>query len=267
MSDAIGTILTENSWLRELLIIAVAFLVAGLISAFAPRITDRFFHFSRFTPDGRRIRPERARTLQGLIANAITLMAFIGAMLFAASRFVQPDTLVWVVGLFSAAFGLGARPLVNDFLAGISFIFEDTFDVGEKVEMLGVEGVIERVTLRVTLLRAPTGELYVVPNGDIRVVRNFSRGRFSTVTVHLKVPADRLNQTLELLEEMSQEAMLALPNLLEPWQILSETGAMGESTELTLVSKARFGHAAEMRPRLLAFIQGRLAEQDIQLAD
>lgn len=267
MSEVLGRILAENMWLRELLIIGAAFLVAALISALAPRITGRFIHVSRFTPDGRRIRPERAHTLQGLLANAVTLLAFIGAILFSASRFVQPDTLVWVVGLFSAAFGLGARPLVNDFLAGISFIFEDTFDVGEKVEMLGVEGIIERVTLRVTLLRAPTGELYVVPNGDIRLVRNFSRGRFSTVTVHLKVPAENLNETLELLDDMSQEAMLALPNLLEPWQILSETGAMGESTELTLISKARFGHAAEMRPRLLAFIQGQLAEQGIALAD
>ncbi|HSM57259.1 MAG TPA: mechanosensitive ion channel domain-containing protein [Candidatus Sulfomarinibacteraceae bacterium] len=267
MSEAIGAVLTENMWLRELLIIGAGLLIAVLVGALATRITERFFHFSRFTPDGRRMRPERMRTLQGLVANAITVLAFVGAILFAISRFVQPDTLVWVVGLFSAAFGLGARPLVNDFLAGLSFIFEDTFDVGEKVEMLGVEGIIERVTLRVTLLRAPTGELYVVPNGDIRVVRNFSRGRYSTVTVHLKVPANKLSQTLELLEEISQEAMLALPNLLEPWQILSETGALGESTELTLLSKARFGHAAEMRPRLLAFIQGRLAEQDIQLAD
>lgn len=267
MSDTFGRILAENLWLRELLIISVAFLMAALVSALAVRISNRFIHFSRLTPEGRRVRPERLRTLQGLLANAITVLAFVGAILFAISRFVDAETLLWVVGLFSAAFGLGARPLVNDFLAGISFIFEDTFDVGEKVEMLGVEGIIERVTLRVTLLRAPTGELYVVPNGDIRVVRNFSRGRFSTVTVHLKVPADQLSQTLELLEDMSQEAMLALPNLLEPWQILSETGTMGESTELTLLSKARFGHAAEMRPRLLAFIQGRLAEQGIPLAD
>jgi small conductance mechanosensitive channel len=257
----------ENLWLRELLLITAAFLVAILVSTLASRISGRFVQLDRFRADGRRIRAERVRTLQGLIGNLITLSAFIVAILFSISRFVDADTLIWVVGLFSAAFGLGARPLVNDFLAGISFIFEDTFDVGEKVEMLEVEGVIEKVTLRATLLRAPTGELYVVPNGDIRVIRNFSRGRFSSVTVKLKIPSSDLTHALALLEELGKEAVLVLPNLLEPWQILSESGAIGESTELTLVGKARFGHGAEMRPRLLAFIQERFSEEGIQLAD
>jgi small-conductance mechanosensitive channel len=45
-----------------------------------------------------------------------------------------------MVGLFAAAFGLGARPLVSDYLTGVGFLFEDTFDVGEKVDILGNEG-------------------------------------------------------------------------------------------------------------------------------
>ncbi len=267
MFDQFVLIWQENSWLRQFLFITIAFLVAILVSTLSNRISGRLVQLDRFRGHGRRIRPERMRTLQGLIGSLVTVSAFIVATLFSISRFVDAETLIWVVGLFSAAFGLGARPLVTDFLAGISFIFEDTFDVGEKVEMLEVEGVIEKVTLRATLLRSPTGELFVVPNGDIRVIRNFSRGRFSSVTVKLKVPSSNLSHALALLEELGQEAMLELPNLLEPWQILSESGAIGESTELTLIGKARFGHGAEMRPRLLAFIQERLSAEGVQLAD
>lgn len=252
---------------RALLSIGIAFLIAWIIHFLAPRLASRLVTLDRFTADGRRLRTERRRTLSGLISNAISLIAFISAILFSVGYFVGAETLVWVVGLFSAAFGLGARPLVNDFLAGISFIFEDTFDVGEKVEIMDVEGIIEKVTLRVTLLRAPTGELYVVPNGDIRVIRNFSRGRFSSATIKIKVAAEDLNRALELLHELGGEAVVVLPNLLEPWQILSESGALGEKTELTLVTKARFGQAAEMRLRLLAFVQERLREADIALSD
>lgn len=247
--------------------IALAFILAWVVYRLAPRMAARLVTLDRFAGHNKRLRAERRSTLRGLLANVISLLAIAGAILFALSRYVSAQTLVWVVGLFSAAFGLGARPLVNDFLAGLSFIFEDTFDVGEKVEILGVEGIIERVTLRITLIRAPSGELLVVPNGDIRVVRNFSRGRFSPVSVRLRIAAGDLTRALEVLPPLANEAMLALPNMLEPWQIISETGAIGESAELTLLTKAKFGRGAEMRPRLLAFVQECLTSAGIQLLD
>jgi hypothetical protein len=66
---------------------------------------------------------------------------------------------------------------------------------------------------------------------------------------------------------LGREAVSLLPNLLEPWQVISENGTIGQQTELTLLAKARFGKAAEMRPRLLALVQERLAEAGITLAD
>ena len=59
--------------------------------------------------------------------------------------------------------------------------------------------------------------------------------------------------------------MVLLPNLLEPWQVVSESGVIGQETELTLIAKARFGMASEMRPRLLALVQERLLEGNISL--
>ncbi|MBK9051164.1 MAG: mechanosensitive ion channel family protein [Chloroflexi bacterium] len=139
---------------------------------------------------------------------------------------------------------------MSDYLTGINLLFEDPFDVGEKIELHGlaggpVEGVVEEVRLRATLMRAPTGELYSIPNGEIRVVRNFSRGRFSMADINLKINSEDLGTIIALLENLGKEAPAILPNLLEPWQIISETGVIGQQTELTLVAKARFGKAAE----------------------
>ena len=247
--------------------IFIFFVLAWLLHRLSNRLAGRLVRLNRFASKRRQMRRERQRTLQSLIASSITIFGFIAATLFSLSLFVQADTLVWMVGLFSAAFGLGARPLISDFLTGISFIFEDTFDVGEKVEMLGGEGVVEEVNLRTTTLRAPGGEIFVVPNGEVRLVRNFSRGRFSLVKVRLKLPAAELGTILPALDNMHNEAMSQLPNLLEPWQIISETGTLGQHAELTLIAKARFGRAADMRPRLLAFLQEQLADMDITLVD
>ena len=259
---------TENPGiLSRLLQILLFFLLAWLLHRLSNRIAGRLVRLNRFAGQRRKMRRERQQTLRSLIASTITVSGFIIAALLSTALFVEVDTLVWMVGLFSAAFGLGARPLISDFLTGISFIFEDTFDVGEKVEMLGVEGVVEEVNLRTTTLRAPGGEIFVIPNGEVRLVRNFSRGRFSLVKVRLKLPAAELSVVLPALEAMHGEAMSRLPNLLEPWQIISETGALGLHAELTLIAKARFGRAADMRPHLLAFLQEQLADMDITLVD
>jgi small-conductance mechanosensitive channel len=260
-------LLATDAWWENALYIALFYLAAWIIHRLARRIAGGFVRLSRLTPKGRQLRPERHETVRSMIASAISVSAFAAATIASVGRFVRIDTLVWVVGLFSAAFGLGARPLISDVLIGIGLIFEDTFAVGEKVEIVGVEGVVEAVTLRTTWLRAPSGELYVVPNGEIRVVRNFSRGRFSSATITLRIAAADLGRALPLLEELGEEAVALLPNLLEPWQVLSKSGVIGQQTELTLLAKARLGKAAEMRPRLLALVQERLAEDKIILVN
>jgi len=265
--DQIRTWAAASNWVNQVVWIVVFYLLAWLVSRVAQPTANRIVSFSRFAPRVRRSGPERRTTLQGLVASIISFLAFAMATFASLSLFIPANTLIWIIGLFSAAFGLGARPVISDFLMGVSLIFEDPFAVGEKVEVAGVEGVVEEVNLRGTLIRASTGELYVVPNGEVRVVRNFSRGRFSTVEVMLKIAASDLNRALPLLQELGVDAVMLLPNLLEPWQVISESGVIGQQTELTLVTKARFGRAAEMRPRLLALVQERLAEAGIVLSN
>lgn len=259
----------EINWQKTLLI-AVFFIGAYILHRLAWLIAVPFVQLHGMTPRREKPGPARLTALRGLLSGLISAIVFAAAILVSLSLFVEATTLVWVVGLFSAAFGLGARPLVSDFLSGVSFIFEDTFGVGEKVEMPvtganSVEGVIEAVNLRATLVRSPTGELFTVPNGEIRVVRNFSRGHFSRADVSIRLKAEDLNTGLPLLEELGEEAVVLLPNLLEPWQVISTSPEAGQQVELTLVTRARFGKGAEMRPRMLALIKERLEAVGIEL--
>ncbi|MBK8903825.1 MAG: mechanosensitive ion channel family protein [Anaerolineaceae bacterium] len=257
---------TETLW-SDVVHIAVYFLLAYLVHRLSSRLARRVLRIGSLANKRRQLRLERQNTLTSLVASAITFLSVVTAVLLSLSLFIDGETLVWMVGLFAAAFGLGARPLVSDFLTGVGFLFEDTFDVGEKVDILGNEGVVETVNLRTTTLRSPSGEIFVVPNGEIRIVRNFSRGRFSPATVLIKLNAEDLSKALPILEDLGKEALLILPNLLEPWQIISQSGALGQQTELTLVAKAKYAMGAEMRPRLLALVHERLNEAGIQLAD
>jgi small conductance mechanosensitive channel len=251
----IDWLLDAIPWLENILRIGLFFFLAGVVHWLNDWLARPLARVTKVTQKKGDVGPERQNTLRELIASGISVLAVVIALIASIGLFVDIASLVWMVGLFSAAFGFGARLLISDVLTGIGFLFEDSFGVGEKVEIVGVEGVIENMNLRTANLRAPTGELYIIPNGEIRVVRNFSRGRFSSTSITLKIAAKDLTDALTLLDDLAGEAVSQLPNLLEPWQVISPSGVLGEQTELTILTKSRFGKAAEMRPRFLNLIQ------------
>lgn len=246
----------------------LAFTIAWLVQRLARLgIRRAILATDRLSPDSMKLRLERQHTLYDLITSATQVFVYLVAAIFVLSLFIDTTTIIWMIGLFSAAFGIGANTLIRDFLTGFSFIFEDTIDVGDKVEVLDIQGVVEKINLRTMFLRSTTGELYVIPNGEVRVIRNFSRGKFSTANVTLKIPTHEVEHALNLLPEMAQEAQLRLPNLIEPWQIIGTSEVVGEQTELTLLVKTRYGKAAESRPRLLKFVRDQLAAENIELVE
>jgi moderate conductance mechanosensitive channel len=251
--------------------VILVFLAAALLTFFSQRIIRRLLRLSRFAPEKHRFRNQRQATLNGILAGAMSVLAFTLAIIFCVGQFVDLSTLVWVIGLFSAAFGLGFRPLISDFLTGLVFIFEDTLDVGEKVSIVGpwsvFEGVVEKVSLRTVHLRGLTGELMAIPNGEIRIIRNYSRGQFSSADIGIKIASKDIQAAINVLVPLGEEAMKLLPDLLEPWRVISDDSAMGQTTELRILAKARFAHAAELRPRLQALIQERLTAAQVELAD
>jgi small conductance mechanosensitive channel len=161
--------------------------------------------------------------------------------------------------------------MVADFVAGGGFIFQNTFTIGEKVEFsMGgnkVEGIIEAVNVRNTQLRAPTGELFTVPNGEIGIVRNFTRANLSAAKIKLMVPSQVLGRALILLDALGHEAVGLLPDLREPWQVISTTDAAGPCTEVTVLASSTYGQAAALRLRIIALIYERLLAEGITLRE
>lgn len=268
ITDTLTMIFAEPVWWSYILRAFIFYFTAWILSRLSNRVVNRIIRskWSKFW--SARQAPERKAALRGLLSSAFTALVFIVATLLSLGQFIDTDTLVWMVGLFSAAFGLGARPFISDILAGITFIFEDNFGVGEKVEVQGIEGIVEEVKLRTTRLRGNEGELYIIPNGEITKIRNFSRGRFSRIVIKLKIHTTDLKQTIETLEKLSQEAVTHLPSLLEPWRVISEDGTVtGGKTEIILVAKTIYGQAATTRPHIVAFVQEALQGANVELVD
>lgn len=89
-------------------------------------------------------------------------------------------------GAVSVAVGLGAQDIIKDMMAGLFIITENQFGVGDIVELNGFSGTVEAIGIRTTRIRNADGNVHIVPNGQISVVTNMSKG-FNRAIVDISV--------------------------------------------------------------------------------
>ena len=77
-------------------------------------------------------------------------------------------------GVLGLAIGFGAQSLVKDVITGFFIIFEDQFGVGDVIQIDQFKGTVEEIGIRVTRIKSWTGEVHIIPNGNIKQVTNFS---------------------------------------------------------------------------------------------
>ena len=119
---------------------------------------------------------ERATTLGGVLTATLKSATWIIAMAMALGEFgFDLGPLIASAGVVGVAIGLGAQTLVRDILSGIFMLIEDQYGVGDTVSVLEIEGVVERVGLRVTTVRDSQGTLWYLRNGEILKVGNQSQ--------------------------------------------------------------------------------------------
>ena len=110
------------------------------------------------------------------VRTADILIAVIAALLILAEVGVSLAPLIAGAGIAGIALGLGAQSLIKDTVAGAFIVLEDQYRTGDVIAIAGVRGTVEDVTLRRTVLRDLDGVLHSVPNGEITVASNLTRG-------------------------------------------------------------------------------------------
>lgn len=95
-------------------------------------------------------------------------------------------TVVGSLGIASLALSLGAKDLAADILAGLSIVFERSFQVGDIVEINGKQGTVQDIGMRSTKLIVPVNNVLVISNHEIRDILNLTQ-EVSLYTMHLKV--------------------------------------------------------------------------------
>lgn len=116
---------------------------------------------------------ERARTISSLLRSLTTATVFALSIILILGIFgIDVLPAIASVGVVGLAIGFGAQSVVEDLFRGIFMLAEDQFGLGDRVDVGVVNGYVERVTLRTTVIRASDGTLWHVPNSEINSVAN-----------------------------------------------------------------------------------------------
>ncbi len=204
-----------DSALKPLVIVLIAVLVTFVARMAVKRFRRRLEGSASLTQE---LNLQRATTLTQAVSTALVVVIWAVAVLMVLGETgFNLGPLLASAGVAGVALGFGAQSLVKDTLSGFFILLENQFGVGDNLELTTpsnrVAGRVESLTLRVTSIRAFDGTLHIVPNGNIVVASNRSRGwarAIVDVRAAYEEDVDHLRNVLEeLFEELKGDRTLA----------------------------------------------------------
>jgi len=173
--DALGDWAADHAVNLVIIVVATLIVLRLLGHAIPPAI--RRMVMADATPLTEIDLRKRAHTLAGVLLTCarITVLA-IAALMVAGELGINVVPVIAGLGIGGIAIGLGAQSLVRDAINGILILAENQFGRGDMVKVAGVQGWVEEVNLRRTVLRDLDGAVHSVPNSEIKVASNLTRG-------------------------------------------------------------------------------------------
>jgi small conductance mechanosensitive channel len=107
---------------------------------------------------------------------AAVVISLITVMLVLSELGISIAPILASAGIVGLAVGFGAQSLVKDYFSGLFMLLENQIHQGDVVEVAGLGGLVEEVTLRYIRLRDYEGSVHFIPNGTVTTVTNRSRG-------------------------------------------------------------------------------------------
>jgi small conductance mechanosensitive channel len=155
--------------------ILVILLIAWVAQTLAARLIRAFREVMRQRTGGEEL--ARIETLARVFRNAAAVViVLVAGMLVLSELGISVAPILATAGVAGIAVGFGAQSLIKDYFNGFFLLLEDQLRQGDVVEIAGKGGLVEEVTLRFVRLRDFEGHVHYVPNGEIKVVTNRTRG-------------------------------------------------------------------------------------------
>ncbi len=186
--------------LTQLLAIPV---VALILSFFVRRFCVRLERTKADESSGNADRSRRLGTLARTASGALNaLIWFLAAIYMLRLTGLDITPIVASASVLGLAIAFASQALIKDFFTGFVMLWENQYAVGDWIAVGGVEGEVERVSLRVTVLRDFEGRAHFIPNGSVSQVSNHTN-KWSSAYMMVRVPYDvDVDHVMKILKEL-----------------------------------------------------------------
>ncbi|MBD3219163.1 MAG: mechanosensitive ion channel [candidate division Zixibacteria bacterium] len=223
-----------NHGLRILLILILMLIAMKVVRVFSRKIFDQF----RGEDAGVEMR-KRADTLSGIIQFIMGLVVMIIAVIMILGEFgIQIGPILAAAGIVGVAIGFGSQYLVQDVISGFFILLQDQIRVGDVVIIGGKGGLVEKVSLKNTVLRDLSGNVHFIRNGTIDVVTNMTKD-FSQYVFEIGVAyRENVDEVIEIAKAVDEDLRnddKYKDDILEPLEVLG----LDKFADSALIIKAR----------------------------
>ena len=242
--DKLGAVVTVETLfavglnlLTKLIVVLILIILARIILHFGYLLSARVL---KPQEDRGYLDERRVETLRGLVDSILRyLVYFVAGVSILDTLGIGVTSVLAGAGIVGLAVGFGAQNLVKDVITGFFIIFEDQYTVGEYVSVAGVSGIVQEIGLRITKIKAFAGDLYIIPNGNISQVTNYSRGNMrALIDISIAYEED-IDQALAVLEESSRDLAQQLPEIVEGPNVLGVVDLAEHGVVLRVIAQAQ----------------------------
>lgn len=224
--------------LGRLIKILIIFLVIKIIGRLINQIIEKGLNSKR--RNKLTIDSKRARTLGNMLKKAVNwLLIFIWVMITLELFGISTTSILATAGIGGLAIGFGAQSLVKDIITGFFILLEDQYSVGDYIQIDSYDGIVEDLGLRVTKLRSFSGELHIIPNSNIQIVTNNTRGRMrATVNIAISYEED-IDKAINILQGVCKEIKNANKDILEGPDVVGVDNLGEYCLEIRIVAQVK----------------------------
>ncbi|NLY42807.1 MAG: mechanosensitive ion channel family protein [Clostridiaceae bacterium] len=201
--------------LGKILQVIIIIVLCLVVIRFGTVAIKRFFNKQRQSKY--RFDEKRLDTLSTLCVSIIKyVLYFIALIMILDNVFgISPTTIITAAGVGGLAVGFGAQSLVKDVITGFFILLEDQFSVGDIITVNDMSGTVEEMGLRITKIRHYTGDLHIIPNGEITKVTNHTRGNKAAIVDVSVAYEENLDKVINVLKKVSEAAAKDIASIVE----------------------------------------------------
>ncbi len=176
--------------IQSVIIVLVAFIIYFIIKSIIKKVVNIKSEKTKHAKNRRKT----VLVLFKNISKYVIILVVIISLL--AVWHVNTMALITSIGALSVVIGLVFQDLLKDILVGISIIMEDTFSLGDYVEINGFKGEVINFNFKSTRLKSLTNEVRIISNRNITEVTNYSLNKIMLV-INVNAPYEEEYDTVE----------------------------------------------------------------------